>query len=995
MKQETIIENSGNNTYETTSTAITSEELQLLTYEAAMEIQDENRQLVVVACEELRHRALNIPVKAIAADLGDNHFRILEAVGHARVQGITVTTLMQLLKNMNVKRLHNYLDTLISYGLVVKRMMIVVRPVMRRLNIIHLPRFVAEFKPKMLDESADFESDEQSKKILCVAAETYLRGLPTHSSVLSDLGRDLSLHKRHLEMLRSHIIQECKVDDNFPLELFQAVLQPSRRATLEPKILNCVRYKPLKFRRHSASCRGIVLELGLLRQIYGIIEDSAENGATIIDLRNQIVLPGSKLPYKLVSVLARMYNLKAESIILGKNKAFRLYIDSVAPSMGNKLSFSADVVDSALSLSTSLIRSKDCTRADEEPVARVKVEKASTVQTNKALKVALGRAEIDGTSARRREHILDRLANEKIISLSSLCASVFSMEKQRAESNANLSNSSGELGVVNNGSSSISPAVVGKVDIRSIYRIASELELMNKLRLLQFPLPARNVSAKFRALRCVVATGYERDEMFIQGFVKNYCRDERLRRIHRNTNKGQFIRFHTTGSDNIDEVEPRPARKRRRVNATIANADADEPKEVMLASGGVAGNKDVCCQINRHASDIEENGVASSASPEISYRIRRFVSQQTSGVHTQQYRKLGFAYGVMYRCKALHRFLWKALHENGSSLQLPGEDNNATIQETTFEKDGSDVADNQHQPLLPGIVFSRETVLHSMPVHLYIQIFAGGEILSGAEFSIVEEAVKHQRTFQSIPETLRKKIWSHESQRTAKVLGTLADLGLVLPHKIGMKHLVKILRAGYTDGRDGVLSRALSENALGGLFCFNKQARIVLNDSGRDDCFFPPGDTECRSVNELTSIRVVGFTEKTYSFANSLPLRFSFKTECDVDHYWEALECLCLEQMTMEVNYPRKNEPAVCGVPKPVKTRARRMLRILAWIPKSRKSVPKHKREDSSDTSHFTSSGIVSTNVRARKKRRLARNGDDANNDHDEVKRRNRKNEGG
>ncbi|KAL4140180.1 hypothetical protein PRNP1_015251 [Phytophthora ramorum] len=987
--------------------ALTAEELALLTYEQAVaEQQEQDHQVIVVACEELRHRALNIPVKAIAADLGDEHLRILEAVGHSRVQGVTVTTLTKLLAGGTVKRLHNCLDTLISYGLVVKRMMIVARPVMRRLNIIHLPRFAVDFKPQMFDESAGFQSDEQSKKILCGAAEKYLRALPTHSSVLSDLGRDLSLQKRHLEVLRSHIMQECKVDENFPLELFQAVLQPSRRASLEPKILNCVRYKPPNTRRHPGSRRGIILELGLLHQIYGIIEDSAENGATIVDLRNQIVLPGSKLPYKLVSVLAGMYRLKAESIILGKNKAFRLYLDSMAPSNNscNDL-LSADMAD-CTSDSTHL--SNESANVDDEPGGEVKVERNFTVRANKALKVALGGAEVDGTSVRRREHILERLEDEKIISLSSLRASVFSMEKQRAGMNA------GSEAVVGNNFMPL--AAVGKVDTRSIFRIATELELGKKLRLLQLPLPARNVSTKFRALRCVVALGYEHNDVFIQGFVKNYCRDERLRRIHRSSDKGQVVRFHKIGGGNNSEVgHGLVARKRQRSNSGMPNGTVNEPKTSISDSDEA---RDAGLDTIRHASDIEAE-VSDSASPvrnEISYKIRRFVSQQKSGIHNQQFRKLGFAYGVMYRCKVLHRFLWSALHQQKSDLHLPGDENDESIQDlndgdsahcdsakkpsssvTTSSAVGSHI---QQPGPLQGIVFSRESVLHSMPVHLYIQVFSGGGILTDAEFAIVQEATAKQLTFDAIPEALREKIWSHESQRTAKVLGTLADLGLVLPHKIGMKHLVKILRAGYTDGRDGVLSRALKDNALGGLFRFNKQVRIFLDDNGRKgDDIFSSGDAQVdaqrRSVNELDSVRVVGLTEKTYSFANVLPLRYSFESECDIDRYWEALECLCLEQMAMEVENPRRNEPAVCEVPKPTKTRSRRMYRILSWIPKSRKPAPKHKRGegDEGDTATFTSSGIVSTNFRPRKKRR--RDSMAGSKGYGEAKRRHRKKDAG
>jgi len=984
--------------------ALTAEGLALLPYEDAVAELVPAQQLMVVACEPLRHRALNIPVKAIAADLGAEHLQIMEAVGRARVEGITVTALTKLMSGGTVKRLHNCLDTLLSYGLVVKRMMIVARPVMRRLNIIHLPRFAAQFRPQMFDESADFESDEQSKKILSAAAEKYLKAQPTHSSVVSDLGRDLSLQKRHVDVLKTHIMQESKADDNFPLELFQAVLQPSSRGSLEPKILNCVRYKPPNTRKGPCH-RGIVLELGLLRQIYGIIEDSAETGATIIDLRNKIVLPGSKLPYKLVSVLAGMYRLKAESIILGKNKAFRFYIESMAPS--NKASApAADAPDSSSSFST---QSTEVTVADEEPVGEVKAERHYTVRAHKALKMALGGTEVDGTSARRRRHILERLEEEKVISLSSLRASVFSMETQRAGTNAREQ--------TGNTINALSAATVGKVDTRSIYRIATELELAKKLRLLQLPLPARNVSTKFRALRCVVAPGYEHNDVFIQGFVKNYCRDERLRRIHRNADQGQVVRFHSLGNDDI-ELEKGSARKRRRPDSGVSSRIAHGSKRSISDSDSLTEARGAGLDAIRHASDIEAE-ISDPASPprnEICYKIRRFVSQQKSGIHNQQFRKLGFAYGVMYRCKVLHRFLWKALHQQGSELQLPGDENDGSIQDLnegdedvgerhlvpTLSADQAPGTGSQNTPpgTLPGIVFSRESVLHSMPVHMYINIFSGGGILTNAEFAVVEEAVVNQSTFAAIPEALREKIWSHESQRTAKVLGTLADLGLVLPHKIGMNHLVKILRAGYTDGRDGVLSRALKDNALGGLFRFNKQVRIALDDSknGRNDAYFPPGDgqagSERRSVNELDSIRIVGFTEKTYSFSNTLPLQFSFESECDIDRYWEALECLCLEQMAMEVENPRRNEPAVCEVPKPVKTRARRMLRILAWIPKSRKPEPKHKREEDGNggNSHLTTSGIVSTSFRPRKRRRHAQSGaNGVHNGPDGTRRRHRK----
>ncbi|RLN98992.1 hypothetical protein BBJ28_00020574 [Nothophytophthora sp. Chile5] len=988
-------------------TAIVDGEIAQMSYEIAVDgaAGDERpagtSRVVAVACEELRFRALNIPIKAIAADLHDEHLRVLEAVGRARVQGVTVTALNAVYAGGTVKRLHNCLDTLISYGLVVKRMMIVSRPVMRRLNIIHLPRFAMAFTPRMFDEGADFESDEQIKKILCAAAETYLKKLPTHSSVLSDLGRDLKLQKRQLEVLRSHILQEAKADEHFHLELFQAVLQPSRRASLEPKILNCVRYKPLDAnpltRKPASYRRGIVLELGLLHQIYGMIEDSAENGTTIVEMRNQIVLPGSKLPYKLVSVLAGTYGLKAESIILGKNKAFRLYVDTVTPSVGGGGASSSSSTQIAIGgKQREPLQSTEEEQTVADGISRdVKLEGNFSIRANKALKVALGGTEVDGTNARRRKHILERLEREKIISLSSLRASVFGMEKQLAENSASADSAhSREF------SSCTSSAAVGMVDTRSIFRMATELELAKQLRLLQLPLPARNVSTKFRALRCVVFPGYEHNDRFIQGFVKNYCRDERLRRIHQNADKNQVVRFHTLESDD-NELErgsgaQGASRKRRRPNAAASSPTSAMAHEVAYDSDAASKTEEGGSNAVRRAAGID-TGSSDSVSPgqhEISYRIRRFVSQQKSGIHNQQYRKLGFAYGVMYRCKVLHRFLWTFLHENRSELQLAGDGDDLSIEELDDDDGGghqhanlpvqppqASAGDQPQQSALPkGIVFSRETVLHSMPVHLYIQVFSGGTTLTAAEFSIVEEAIANRRLFDALPETLREKVWSHESQRTAKVLGTLADLDLVAPHKIGMKSLIKILQAGYTDGRDGILSRALKDNALGGLFRFNTQIRILLDDkSGDSERFFPPGDlqagTQRRRVNELEALRIVGFTEKTYSFSNLLPLQFTFKSESDVTRYWEALECLCLEQMVMEVENPRRNEPAVCEVPKPAKTRARRMLRILAWIAKSQKPVPKHKREDAGEFNGEKNSGIVSTAFRPRKRRRQLQNG--------------------
>lgn len=931
---------------EPTVATIAPHDIESLSLESVIEMQ-----VIVIACEEMRFRALNFSAKAVLSDFSDEHFAILEQVGRSRIHGMTVTDLANQCVGGSVKRLHNALDMLISYRLVVKRMMIVGKPIMRRLNIVHLPCFATAFSPQMFDSSAEFESDEQSKKILSAVAEKYLQQLPTQSSVLTDLGRDLSLQKRHLEILRTHIIQESKRNENFRLELFQAILQPSKKSSIEPKILNCVRYRPvgdwLYSRFSNATRRGIQIESGLMHQIYQLIQESGEHGATITEMRNQITIPGSKLPYKLVRQLAGSYELKAQTIIVGKNKAFRLYIDS-------NRSPGPELLANAQSGSTTI----------DATARHTLIVDAASLRDTRALKGALWGSDMDGTRELRRQHILQRISEEKIISLSSLRASIFSMEKTA------MKEAKAAMGLLGT-NLMLPPSAVGMVDIRSISRIAAELEVEGQCRLLQLPLPARNVSTKFRALRCVMLPGYETNESFIQDYVKNYCRDERLRRVNQNMERSQVVQLHGVESGDDDDDNARTARKGDVKKQRQLRLKRKRPSAISAASQDhhTAAERNALNGSSQHDLDVQSGRIGPN---EISYRIRHFVQESKSRAHALQYRKLGFAYGVMYRCKIFHRFLWKFLQEH-QNMGFENDTNGMSFDED--DEDGSQSGSEASARNRKCIVFSRETVLHAMPVNLYIQAFSGGSVLLPNEMIIVEDAVKHQRPFNALPEAVRAKIWSHESERTAKVLGTLSDLNLIAPHKIGMKNLIKILRAGYTDDKDGVLTRALKDNALGGLFRMNCELRITLDDKDNREISSSGQDHQPQhSVNDLSVIRILGTTEKHYSFGNMLPLYLVLENLTDVERYWEALECLCLEQMVMEVSNPRRNEPAVREVPKPAKTRARRMLKILAWIQKSRKLPPKPTKAASEEKKTSTNTdkrnGIVSKKISTRKRRR-------------------------
>ncbi|CCI50445.1 unnamed protein product [Albugo candida] len=68
--------------------------------------------------------------------------------------------------------LHYILDALVSYRLVLKRILLVRNPALRRLNILHLPRFPGMF-PEMLHKTAKFVLGDTYKAQLIQSAIKY------------------------------------------------------------------------------------------------------------------------------------------------------------------------------------------------------------------------------------------------------------------------------------------------------------------------------------------------------------------------------------------------------------------------------------------------------------------------------------------------------------------------------------------------------------------------------------------------------------------------------------------------------------------------------------------------------------------------------------------------------------------------------------------------------------------------------------------------------
>ncbi|KAL0591391.1 hypothetical protein ABG067_001422 [Albugo candida] len=953
--------------------------------------------LHVVGCHDLRLRALNLPPREY---FEQSQMKILEFIGQCRHIGITFSELQKKLEAdmvrkmeetyvlpvhngklclfghdtlnkddfivhakgdkdakptpCNLKKLHYILDTLISYRLVVKRIMLVQNPTLRRLNILHLPRFAGMFHPEMLNKTAEFVFDDTYKAQLIQSAINYLQKQVNKSAVVVEMGYDLGLNRRQLEVLRTCIARETKKNAQsnmkFPLIYYQAALPHRGNSNKEKKLLNCVKYVGVCEEVHGTSSqslmsrsgneyqdsvmemdtakpKGIFIELGLIQHLYDYIIKSQDRGTTIIDLRNEYSLPGSKLPYKLLGETVSRYQLVARQELIGKNDGFRFFSRASAdgreiipkvckddlqkakctpqqyPTVKNKASRTdADDV-SGLAASQ---------RLENNNLTAFSKESAGTSSWKKTFKDAInseGVHTVEGNRIQRLFVIMERVEKEKIVALYSLKASIIAFESKIADKRGNAH-------------------IAALIDTRTLQRLVLQLQSENKLKVLKREIQPRNVTGKVRTLHYVVSPSHEHDEAMFHDFMHSCARDERLRRIH----QSQSI------ESNVMMVKDRVYHDATGVHRSFASAGTNGLNTCPTA-------KDHSMEAAQELQDTSGRHLG----PVLQYRERGHLKRYENSMIKRQYRKLGLAFGVMFRSKVLHEFLWTFLNQNPNNHIREFSDQRHT--HCTTAENGTS-----------GILFSLQEVLDAMPVSTYITIFAGGSLLNAQEFAQVQNVISSNNTFSALPDDLRERLRYRERMRTRKALGILVDLHLILPRRLAIGNLKDVLVKKCNDADlCDEFSRALFANANNYLFLLRTEnVRIVLSlekDTEGADNF----NVMCK---KLTSLRVFGYAEDKYSFGFDLPLRFDFITYDQVTQYWQALECLCLEKVMAEMSSTSALSCAFSRVPLPERIRTLQMFRVIGWKPHGQKI--RKARNLPIDTS-----GIVSRLIR---KRRISKN---------------------
>ncbi|CAI5701881.1 unnamed protein product [Peronospora effusa] len=478
-----------------------------LSYEEAVTSNQNGVLLGVVACEDLRLKYLGVQ-DASTMDTISPQFDLLEIIGRARVRGENAAELTNSRLFGDSRKLHYLLDMLIVSNYVVKN---IVTADQRRFNIVHLRRFASKFHPSMISPSATIAGQTFPKKVLAHVIVSMMKAREEQTCVFADMGRELGYGKRQQEQLRNYFIQQMNTNPNFPLQLFMARCKTGSEYI--GRKLWCVR---LRKSLSGSSCvssrqRGssgtfeelcpdtktvarLVVERGIMEQMYVAIEDREDIGATVPELRDVLGVPTFKLPYKLAQGLITNYNISVEQVVLGKSTMYRMFVPGATKGNASKhatASNSSKSTDSNVGVRVTRAAGKYST-----PKIVNNNDDGSGQPQPATMKEATRGMVRASTIDRRRKYILKRVQMEKVVSLHQLRTSLIEMERV-AESST--------------------------MDIRSVRRIVDELVEEKKITTMDIALPPKQLFHKaHRKVKCAVLIGYQRSREVIREFVKSY-----------------------------------------------------------------------------------------------------------------------------------------------------------------------------------------------------------------------------------------------------------------------------------------------------------------------------------------------------------------------------------------------------------------------------------------------------------------------------------------
>ncbi|KAF1329122.1 B-block binding subunit of tfiiic, partial [Globisporangium splendens] len=447
--------------------------------------------LGVVACEELRLKYLGVVDPALM-DTISPQFDLLEMIGRSRERGENAAALT----NSNVfgdsRKLHYLLDVLIASNYVEKNM---VTADQRRFNILHLARFADKFHPSMVSPTATMECEAFPKQFVPQVIAEMLIARGERTCVFADIGRELGYDKRQQEKLRKYFFHQMQAHRNFPLELFMA--RCNTGAEYKGRKLWCIRLRHApnsRARGHSTDnfepvdplptpTMGPVIERGIMEQMFTSIQNRKQAGATIPEIRDLLGVPTFKLPYKLAQGLISKYKVSVEQVVVGKSTMYRMYVP------GDDLPH--------------LIEAP----SDQNEQQQLETKKHEHDKPSTMIGAARG-VLIASTVERRKEFMMDRIRQDKIMSVHQLRTNLIAAERE----------SGNEFGVI---------------DIRSIRRILEELEAAKLIVTLDITLPPKRVLQKNdRVVKCVALPGYHCDRTAIIAFVDAYVEQQQKKYVN-------------------------------------------------------------------------------------------------------------------------------------------------------------------------------------------------------------------------------------------------------------------------------------------------------------------------------------------------------------------------------------------------------------------------------------------------------------------------------
>ncbi|KAL0591365.1 hypothetical protein ABG067_001396 [Albugo candida] len=809
----------------------------------------------IIACEEVRLRHLGVMDPFVVSPCSVL-FDLLELLGRARERGESAAELSKYKAfGGDARKFHYLLDVLTGAKLIVKNIVSVKG---RRFNMLHLKRFAPKCMADIGNVKGTMEKESYPRELICMVMAKVLRLRRQKTCVLADIARELGISKGTQEKLRNYLLHEAYIDPEFPLEIFMARCNASSHAVKTAS--NGRKLWCLRLRHDSAiedsdlnagqdTCKGAVVEIGVVEQIYNCIKRKKKRGATIPEIRDVLGVPTFRLPYKLAQGLIAQYNIDVERVLVGKNTMYRMFVPSQEEHTSSDVgalkkdtpkqppSFDETTVTLAHH-AQAILHAREVTL--EAPASNVETrEIAPSVRSTcqpASIKEALSHTvKIPCIREKRRQFAIDLVRKELIISNSQLRNRLIDWERRLSGKNM-AAECSQELSTI---------------ATRSVRKIINELLNMEEFKAISVVVPARMGNAHTKAptiKKCIGVREVENDTDRIEEFLRmlkeerrTRLRDGSVHKEHKNfivlsKNRKTIRSFHL------------PIRKENE-NVQVINFLSCHHKTVRKAHN----------------------------------RLRK------------QSRRLGQYHGIMYRCRALHLLMWKKMpqlrHSGSKYSALPRDshavDNdsdqlkNTEITATKIDKAtcaGEQIAETiTKSDFHAEQLYSPQNVLDTLSLKEFIMLLGVSNLLTDQEETQVRSLISSDDSWNKLDHTAAQKIRNGEIDRLYKLLVVLEELNLVEQVKGSPSDYLLALQSS-SDQFDEAISQVALATLSGGFFRIRQCLRITLQS----------GDT-------ILSSRPHESVDVYTSIPGREPLHHTLKTYDDAEKYWKSLEVLSLK----------------------------------------------------------------------------------------------------